>query len=346
MKNRAKAAFCLLILGLSGAAAQAQVFSPTPPDVWPQVVGAPYTVNDIWQWIRDRNFEALKRLATDQIIKYGRDQVESYAKGQIKSTALARRINFILEDPIMTPGQKYDALIQFTDNSFEAHSSAPSGLLNVTLKHSVELGVTRLEWDDRVRNGSQSSYHATGTCSGTTSGMSCNFGGSYSKYYYRSQPDYFIYRIVNGQETLITVLRGSMYSSPSSGFQVSPNLFNSAWNAAKYYYTNVAHGTYPDAVPGRAFFYDFQAELRPPGSTLAYRVDTFDDWLFPVFDSDGDGNPDSTECGAATGGRHTTTVTADANGDGRMDYLTDADYSKYFGKYSGWLPAVINTVID
>jgi hypothetical protein len=106
------------------------------------------------------------------------------------------------------------------------------------------------------------------------------------------------------------------------------------------------NGTYPDAVPGRAFFYDFQAELRPPGSTLSYRVETFDDWLFPVFDSNGDGIGDSVACGAATGKRNTTTVTADSNGDGRMDYLTDADYSKYFGKYSGWLPGVLNTILD
>ena len=346
MKLRTKAGCCLLVLMLCASAARAQVFSPIPPDVWPPVVNAPTNVNQIWQWIRDRNYAALWRLAKDEAIKAGRDQVMSYAKGQIKATKLAQRINLILEDPIMTPAQKYDALIQFTDSSFEAHSSLPSGALNVTLKHSIELGITRLEWDDKVRDGSQSKYRATADCIGAGSGWNCTYGGSYSKCYYRSQPDYNIYRIVNGQATLITTLRGSMYSSPYSGFQVNLKLWNSAWNAAKYYYTDVLHGTYPDAVPGRAFFYDFQADLRPPGSTLSYRVVTFDDWLFPVFDSDGDGIGDATACGAATGGSNSTTVTADADGNGRMDYLTDADYSKYFGKYSGWLPGVINSILD
>jgi hypothetical protein len=98
-------------------------------------------------------------------------------------------------------------------------------------------------------------------------------------------------------------------------------------------------GSYPDAVPGRAFFYDFQADMRPPGSTLAYRIFTFDDWLFPVVNN-------SVACGAATGGSNTTTATADGNGDGRMDYLADADYAKYFGKYMGWLPGVVGTVLE
>lgn len=346
MNLRMKAGLCLLVAMLSAASARAQVFSPIPPDVWPPAISAPVNVNQIWQWIRDRNYAALWRLAKDPIIKAGRDEVVKYAKGQIKATALARRIDLILEDPIMTLTQKYDALIQFTDSSFEVHTSAPSGLLNVTLKHSIELGVTRLEWDDKVRDGTQNTYRATGNCIGTTTSMNCSWGGAYSRCYYRSQPDYYIYRIVNGQETLITALGGSMYSSPSSGFQVNAKLWNSAWNAAKYYYTEVLHGTYPDAVPGRAFFYDFQAELRPPGSTLSYRVDTFDDWLFPVYDSNGDGIGDSVACGAATGRRNTTTVTADVNGDGRMDYLTDADYSKYFGKYSGWLPGVIDLILE
>jgi hypothetical protein len=61
-----------------------------------------------------------------------------------------------------------------------------------------------------------------------------------------------------------------------------------------------------------------------------------------VFDSDGDGWGDSVACGAATGGSHTTTVSADANGVGRMDYLTADDYSKYFGKYYGWLSPVLS----
>jgi hypothetical protein len=346
MKMRFNAGVCLVILGLSISSAHAQVFSPTPPDVWPPAVAAPVTINDIWLWIRDRNYEALLRLAKNEAIKQARDTVIGYMKSPVKMTKLAAQLNAIFDDPAKPLSQKYDEMIQLTDSSFEAHSSAPSGFLNVTLKHSIELGVTRIEWDDRVRNGSQSGVKATGNCIGSTSSMSCTWGGRWSTCYYRSQPDYFIYRIVNGQQTLITVLKGSMISSGNSSFTFNDNLWKSAWNAAKYYYTQVLHGTYPDPVAGRAFFYDFQADLRPPGSTLSYRVDTFDDWLFPVIDTDGDGYGDSTACGAATGSLKTTTVSADANGDGRMDYLTDADYSKYFAKYMGWLPSVIDSILD
>jgi hypothetical protein len=323
---------------LSASAAHAQVFSPAPPDVWPQAVGAPVTGSQIWQLFRDLNFSALWRIAKDEGIKAGMNEVTNYVRSPVKMKKLAAQLNAIIDDPAKSPTQKADELIQLTDNSFAASSSAPAGELNVTMKHSVELGVTRLEWDDRVRDGTQDAYRVTGSCSGTTTGMGCNWGGSYSRCYYRSQPDYYIYRIVNGQQTLITILKGSMYSSSSSSFQINDKLWKSAWNAAKYYYTNIYNGNYPDVVPGRAFFYDFQSDMRPPGSTLSYKVITFDDWLFPVVNN-------SVACGAATGSYHETTVTADGNADGRPDFLVAADYSRYFGKYMGWMPGVIGSLL-
>jgi hypothetical protein len=124
-------------------------------------------------------------------------------------------------------------------------------------------------------------------------------------------------------------------ASGSSSITISDSLWNSAWSAAQYYYTVQLSGKYPAAVPGRAFFYDFQADLRPPGSTLSYRIETFDDWALP---------PDV--CGAGTGKYFTATAVADANGDSRMDFLTAADYARYVRKYFGWFPAVLETVLQ
>jgi len=327
--------------------ASAQVFSPVPPSVWPQVVPTP-SANQIWQWLRDRNYAALWQLAKNEAVKAGMKEVISYMKSPVKMTKLAAQLNAIFDDPTLTDLQKYDRLIQLTDASFEAPTSAPSGLLNITMKHSVEFGITRLEWDDRVRNGSQDAVRATGTCLGTTTDLNCNWSGRYSRCYYRAQPDYFIYRVVNGVTTQITTIKGYHESRGTQGFTFNDNLFKTAWNAAKYYYTDVLHGTYaaPPVAQGRAFFYDFQADQRPPGSTLSYIVSTFDDWIFPVVDTNGDGYGDSTACGAATGALHTATAVADGNGDGRPDYLTNADYAKYWAKYNGWLPGVINSLLE
>jgi hypothetical protein len=124
-------------------------------------------------------------------------------------------------------------------------------------------------------------------------------------------------------------------SSGSVGITFTDHLWKSAWSAAKYYYTVQLSGKYPDVVPGRAFFYDFQADLRPPGSTLSYKIESTDDFLVPP-----------NVCGARTGKYYMTTVVADGNGDARMDYLPASDYSKYFGKYNGWLPPVLELLLE
>lgn len=338
MNLRSRAALCLLITGLFVSGARAQVFTPLPPEVWPDIVDTPLQPSDIIVELRYRNWLAAWRIAKDLAIIHARQEVHDYFHSKVKMTKLAATLNKILDDPGKTDVQKADELLMLTDASFEPSTSAPTGALNVTMKHSIELGVTRLEWDDKVRNGSQSGGRVTGQCTYGSS-YSCSWGGTYSTCYYRAQPDYFIYRIVNDEETLITIMKGFHASSGSSSIAFSDNLWKSAWEVAKYYYETVLSGNYPNVVPGRAFFYDFQADMRPPGSTLSYRVVTFDDWLFPVVNG-------ATACGAATGGSHATTVSADANGDGRMDYLTNADYSKYFGKYFGWLPAVIGSVLE
>lgn len=141
-------------------------------------------------------------------------------------------------------------------------------------------------------------------------------------------------------------MTGSLTSSGSAAFTVSDNLWKSAWSTAQYYYTVIVQGTYRNVVPGRAFFYDFQADMRTPGSTLSYRILVVDDHFVQAVDTNHDMIGDTMPCGAGTGGAsYTTTVNADADGDGRMDYLTSADYSKYFRKYFGWLPGVINSVL-
>jgi len=347
MKLQSKIALTFVFAALlASTAAHAQVFSPLPPSVWPQVVPTP-SASLIWQWLRDRNYEALWRLAKNEAIKAGMKEVQSYMKSPVKMTKLAAQLNAIFDDPALTPVQKYDRLIQLTDASFEASTSAPSSPLNITMKHSIEFGITRLEWDDKVRNGSQDAVRATGTCIGSTTDLNCSWSGRFSRCYYRAQPDYFIYRVVNGVTTQITTIKGYHESRGTQGFTFNDNLFKSAWNAARAYYDSLS-GNYaaPPVANGRAFFYDFQADQRPPGSTLSYIVSTFDNWLFPVVDTDGDGYGDSTACGAATGSLNTGTAVADGNGDGRPDYLTNADYAKYWGKYNGWLPAVLNTLLD
>ena len=348
MKKGSKTGFCLLFVILStSVSVHAQVFTPVPTDVWPTVVNTPDTPSDIIAELRYRNWQAAWRIAKDLAIIEARKQVHAYFNSKVDMTKLAANLNKIIDDPTKNDVQKADQLLLLTDASLEPTTLPQTGTLNVTLQHSIELGVTRLEWDDKVRNGSQSGVRATANCSGSTTSYICSFGGAVvSTCYYRSQPHYLIYRVINGQETLITQMVGSLKSSGSSSFTLTDNLWKSAWSVAKAYYTVYVQGTYRDVVPGRAFFYDFQADMRPPGSTLAYRIQVIDDHFVAAVDTNHDMIGDTLPCGAGTGGAtYNTTVNADANGDGRMDYLTDADYAKYFGKYFGWLPALIDSLL-
>jgi hypothetical protein len=349
MKLRSKSGLCLLFVFLSASVnLHAQVFTPIPTDVWPTAVHTPDTPSDIIAELRFRNWQAAWRIAKDLAIIQARKKVHSYFHSNVEMTKLAANLNKIIDDPTKTDVQKADQLLMLTDASLEPTTLPKTGTLNVTLQHSIELGVTRIEWDDKVRNGSQSGVHATAKCVGSTTSYTCGFQGAVvSTCYYRSQPHYNIYRRINGVETLITTMTGSLTSSGSASFTTADKLWKSAWNAAKYYYAVYLQGTYRDVVPDRAFFYDFQADMRPPGSTLSYRIHVVDDHFVQAVDTNHDMIGDTMPCGAGTGGATFSTIAnADADGDGRMDYLTSADYSKYFAKYYGWLPVLIDSVLE
>lgn len=336
MKPRSLTGLCLLFLILSASTAHAQIFSPLPPEVWPDIIDTPPTPDSIIIQIRQHNYDAAWRMAKDLAIITARQQVHNYFNSKVQMTRLAATLNKIIDDPAKSDTEKKDELLNLTDASLEPTVSSPAGELNLTMQHSIELGVTRLEWDDRVRHGSCSGGYVSTSCTGYgSSSWNCSGGATYSTVFYKSQPDYIIYRIVNGQEKVITRIRGYMANSGTQNLSITPNFWNSVWATAKYYYNQVKGVPYRDVVPGRAFFYDFNADLHNPGDTLQYKVVTHDDWFLPP-----------SVCGAGTGSNHTTTVTADGDGNGRMDYLSSADYAKFFKKYYGWLPGLISSMLE
>lgn len=334
MKARMLTGAGLSLLTLFATTVRAQIFTPLPSEVWPPIVDTPLAPADILNELSHRNYQAAWRIAKDLAIIQARQQVHNYFNSKVRMTKLAADLNKIIDDPSKTDVQKEDDLLQVTDASLEPTISARSGVLNVTMQHSIELGVTRIEWDDKVRLGSCSGGGVATSCSSTAGVWSCNASGNYSTVYYKSQPDYAIYRIVNGQETVITRIKGALQNSGSPALSLTDNLWKTGWSFAKAYYSSL-NKPYRDVVPGRAFFYDFNADMHEPGQTLQYKVVTHDDWLLPP-----------SVCGAGTGGTTTTTVTADGDGNGRMDYLTNADYAKFFKKYYSWLPGLLNSVVQ
>jgi hypothetical protein len=132
---------------------------------------------------------------------------------------------------------------------------------------------------------------------------------------------------VSGVEKLIAKIPGNQIVQRNS-FGIGPNIGTDILNAYNYY----------KKIPkfpiqnGRTMWYDIHADYRNKGETLAYHVVSDDS---------------STKYGNC-GNRHNydTVTIADADGDGRMDYIPTEGYAKYFGKYYGWLTPLLGSLLE
>lgn len=301
-----------------------------PTTVWSPVITRSEVIDEIFAG----NYRYALQLAKDLLIQELRQKINDGSGAKVLAKALAKQLNRIDSDPTKSQTQKEDEFFELVNASLEPEASAPVGPLNLVLRYSVEYGVTRLEWDAKT----QEDVCYFGTVSGmcyVDAGMNpqncSSTGGGGAARYYR-QPHYWIYRIVNGQETPITWLRG--YAQATSTAQPFQGLWPSVSGALQSYYQQNYGRPFPNAVPnGKVFFYDVHGDFREPSTTLSYRVHS-DDTAPDLYAGCGDRRP------------YDSTATADANGDGRMDFLPTTAYSKYFGKYYGWLLGVIDSILQ
>jgi hypothetical protein len=300
-----------------------------PPEIWNTTI----TPVQIFNELIAGNFRFAFRLAKDYAIAQIRQELLNGKKIPVLGAKLAMQLNKIIDDPAKNQIQKEDEIFLLINASLEPQATAPVGPLNLTLRHSIEFGVTRLEWDQKTAHDACDGGFAGFQCtdSGPNGTLQCTGQGSASTVYVRREPAYQITRIVNGVSKNVTVLAGlqEMHTRTIDfGYSFRSVLLASL---KYYYYTNYG-APFSDIAPGRVIFYDFHGDFVQKGDTLSYKVFS------------GDGLYRYLDCGAIH--NLESTAIADGNGDGLMDFIPVAQYRKYFGKYFGWLPGVISSVLE
>ena len=277
---------------------------------------------DIWDAIRDGDVAYTLKLAGDLVYQKLRQTLNDEKKLPVIVGKAVEGLQAILDDDSKTDETKADEVAALIDSMLAPYESEPTGQLNLTLRHALDTGVTRLTWDRAIEVDDCSVYVLTAMYCEDDYGFyyQCGYDYVYQEKYVYKQPDYYIYREVNGQEKLVTKLVGDQQISSNTLFDTS-NPWKTAKGIYNFYNNNI------DVDDSRAFFYDLNADVRNAGDTLSYRI---------VADNNAQ---QAGDCG--TSEIKTSIVTADADGDGRMDYIPDAEYQALFGKYYGWLVPVI-----
>ncbi len=239
---------------------------------------------------------------------------------------LAEKLKEVINDESKTDRKKKEDILRIIDQSMSSHASSPNGDLNLAFKHSIEYGVTRLQWDHNIVVDSCEGVFCGFVCETWTPENGCTTYSWQCEYwtdYIKRVPDFYIYRQVDGVESLITKLKGSKFSQRHVNLSISSNVFNSIKSIYEYYTDNFEI----DVPDGKAFWYDFNSDYRNVGESLSYRVVA-------------DNTPYlSDTCNTRVTKQSTSSV--DSDGDGKADFIPQSEYDALFGKYYGWLVPVI-----
>jgi hypothetical protein len=145
----------------------------------------------------------------------------------------------------------------------------------------------------------------------------------YTRLFHVQIPDYYINRIAGGKQKLIARVKGHSQVSEHS-YSLDPN---TGWSDLLTMAYNYWQGFDTELPENQVMWMELHADIRNPGESLAYKIVV--------------GNSDYKLKNCGHKDQSVLTLTVDADGDGRMDFIPDYEYTKNFGKYYSWLvPAI------
>lgn len=300
------------------ALAQAEISLPD--------LGEPYqsqiSYQDIQSAILNGDLQYALNLATDLAIQKARQALNDQKNIHALITLIASQLQNILNDTTKTDAQKSNDVIELIENSIGAqYQSSPAGSINLTFTHSIEYGVTRLTWSQKTAHTTCDVYYYRFVCDDF--GENCHNELFYTKEYWTRVPTYSIYRVIDGQQELLTRLEGYQETTNNT-FQLNSDIWKDIKNAIDFY-RHIPTGGVSD---GQAVWYDFNSDYHNAGHTLSYKVAA-----------------DNPQLGQCAGSEHyESTAFVDSDGDGRADFIPSDEYAKLFGKYYGWLVPTLSIV--
>jgi len=281
--------------------------------------------SDILNSIKDGKYTLAWNLVQNAALQKIRQELNNEKNIPVVLKWLAGQFESIFNDPNKTEEEKTIEILTIINNAMSDYKSAQKGQLKLQLEHSIEYGVTKLTWDTKNTSDECDGFYITVTYEDGYRWESI----TYYTDYVRRVPEYSIYRNINGQEELLAILRGNKTVSRKR-IGLSDDVWGSLSSVYGYYSFDFNVGN------NRAVWFDEYSDYRNIGDQVSYRVVSNDG---PYRLSGG---------GSTCGNKHvySSNVYLDYDADGKADFIPEAEYKKYFGKYYGWLVPVTTMLLN
>lgn len=327
MINYSARVYCLYTLifftGISSASADTLVNEKYGPS---------YDISDYYKAIMDGGLQRALEVAEEHL----RQVLASHINDPEKRDEIIRdlaekafdKISSILNDSSKNDQEKTEAVSDLIANSMLGYSTAPTGDLGVSYRYSTDYMTAEVSWDRKLDHLYCNEWLVETKCKIDSNGLrSCETTGHYERVNYTVEPDYHIYRVVNGVNDHITTVKGRYFkgqvlfsTDPSDWFKQLKNYMERSAN--------------PYAGIGRTVIMDYDSDIREPATTLSYKI---------VADSSNIWNTrtgDKYFCEDAS--TWSSQAPFDENGDGYADFVPAIEYSS--NNYLKIFP-VINSLI-
>jgi hypothetical protein len=286
------------------------------------------TFNRIRNAFSNGHYDLAIHLSLEKLYITARQKLTDEKTIAVIVSKAAEKLEEIVNRNDLTRDEKGEEVVKVIVSTLEPYEFITSDALGISLKHSIEYGASFLSWNNRTKF-----TKCKGLYVKTIIREVCDMYGCHDEQYYIPEyrdeyvtqvPDYYIYRVVDGQQKLLTKIKGYAnlkfntfgLSSDDGWTDLVVNAFN--------YYRNIPEATVEE---DRLFWLDLHSDVRSLGESLSYKV-VADLKPYKIKD-----------CGSND--QFSSTISADADGDGKMDFIPSRAYDKYFGKYYGWLVPVI-----
>lgn len=161
MKNRILYAALFYLVGLTSlqTTATADVVDPQTLEEW---INPTVHYEDIWNAIKGGDVDYAVKLTGDLIYQELRQTLNDEKRLSVIVEKATEALLAVLNDNTKTDETKADEIAVLIDSMLAPYESNPTGQLNLTFKHALETGVTRLTWDRMIEVDDCSAYYNYG----------------------------------------------------------------------------------------------------------------------------------------------------------------------------------------
>ncbi|WP_165857013.1 hypothetical protein [Marinobacter sp. JSM 1782161] len=275
---------------------------------------ADYDVEDYFDALIDAGLQRALEMAEEQIreqlvVKITDPDEREKVLYRLSSKAV-EKIEDVINDDSKSDSEKAEGVTDKIASSMPEYDSGQSGSLNVSLRYSPEFLTTEVSWDRKIEYLDCDEWKVEMDCdTDPQTGLdNCSYDGFYEKVEYTVEPAYKLFRVVDGNRQLMTKINGQRIrgevewsTKPSDWVKKIQDMLEGSGNK----YVEV----------GRAAHFDFDGDIREPGTTLSYVVEADPS---SVWDN-------SSFCDSS----HSYTAAADfdSDADGYADFMPRSEYS-------------------